>query len=210
MIEVVLKVLIAYLVGSVSGSLLLGRLRRVDIRTMGSGNPGGTNAFRTQGLRFAIGVVLIDVGKGLLAAGVVPWLPLPDGAGAVSGGELQMLCGFGAVVGHCYPAWHGFRGGKGAATTLGALLVIQPWLLPPMLVTWLVVLGLSGYVGLATILAAASLVPAAWWLDESPAMLAFVSALALFIAFTHRGNVRSMAAGTEYRFERARVRRWFR
>lgn len=188
---------VAYLLGSLSGSLLLGRLRGVDVRTMGSGNAGGTNAFRTQGLRFALGVVLIDVGKGALAA----WLALrfaPEWAYPAAGL---------AVVGHVWPVWHGFRGGKGAATAVGALLVLWPLAVPLLLGAWLLVLVASGYVGLSTVLAAASLPLWAWLFDAGAPRLAFSVALALFLAFTHRGNLQRLRHGTESRFERARLLR---
>jgi glycerol-3-phosphate acyltransferase PlsY len=204
-----LCVLTAYLLGSVSGSLLLGRLRQVDIRTLGSGNAGGTNALRTQGWKFALGVVLIDVGKGALAAGVVPGMaPLFGGAQTEL---LGLCCGVAAVVGHCFPAWHGFRGGKGAATSIGALLVIHPLLVLPILAVWVVVLLATGYVGLATVLAGFALVPAAWCMDAPRELLVFVTLLALFMGFTHRGNIRRLLRGEELRFERARLlRRWRR
>lgn len=203
-----IMVLLAYLLGSVSGSLLLGMLRHVDIRTMGSGNAGGTNAFRTQGLLFALGVVVIDIGKGVLAAGVLPGLAPSQIPGSGVGNTLAMACGVAAVLGHCYPAWHGFRGGKGAATTVGALIVINPWLLVPMLGTWVLTLFLTGYVGLATVLAGIVLLPAAWWLDDSGALTVFVTLLAALMAFTHRSNFYNMAAGTEHRFERVWIGRW--
>ncbi|NIM69230.1 MAG: glycerol-3-phosphate 1-O-acyltransferase PlsY [Xanthomonadales bacterium] len=201
-------VLLAYLLGSLSGSLLLGKLRQVDIRTLGSGNAGGTNAFRTQGFWFALGVVVVDVGKGVVA---VAWLPALVASPGATAREVAMLaCGFAAIVGHCYPLYHGFRGGKGAATALGALLVVQPCLLLPMVGTWLVALALSGYVGLATVLAGFSLLPGALWLDASPGLWIFCVASAAFMAFTHRSNLQRMRAGTEHRFERARLTRWFR
>jgi glycerol-3-phosphate acyltransferase PlsY len=115
-----------------------------------------------------------------------------------------------AVVGHCYPAWHGFRGGKGAATAVGALAVIGPWLLPFMLATWLVVVVLTGYVGLSTMLAAVALVPAAAWLGGSNALLVFTALLAAFVVFTHRSNIARLRAGEENRFERIRIANWFR
>jgi glycerol-3-phosphate acyltransferase PlsY len=205
-----LKVLAAYLLGSMSGSLSLGRLRHVDIRTMGSGNAGGTNAFRTQGVRFALGVVIVDVGKAVLATWLVPGLDIPGLATTVAPGPTMLACGFAAVVGHCYPVYHGFRGGKGAATAVGSLLIIQPWLLVPMLSTWLLTLGLTGYVSVATILSGFSLVPGALWLGASKELLAYCLALALFMTFTHRGNLRNLRAGTENRFERARIVNWFR
>ena len=201
MLALILKIILAYLLGSVSGSLLLGKLKKVDIRRQGSGNAGGTNAFRTQGLLFAIGVVLIDVGKGFIAAW---WLPAIDFGGSAFALEpriLIMACGFAAVVGHCFPIWHGFRGGKGAATAVGALIVIEPWLILPLIITWLVVLVMTGYVGLATVTAGFSLIPITWLISD-PAALVFSVFLALFLLFTHRGNMRNLRAGTEYRFER--------
>ena len=109
MIALVAKIVLAYLLGSFSGSLLVGKLRKVDIREQGSGNAGGTNAFRTQGWGFALFVVIIDVGKGFLAAWWIPGLQLGDALSTVSPGVLVMLCGFAAVIGHCFPVWHGFR-----------------------------------------------------------------------------------------------------
>ena len=205
-----LNLVLAYLIGSVSGSLLLGRLKHVDIRTMGSGNAGGTNAFRTQGLVFALGVVLIDVGKALLATALVPGLGRAAEAGLLSGQALQLACAGAVILGHCYPLYHGFRGGKGAATTVGCLLVIAPWLLAPMLLTWLLVLAVSGYVGLATVVAGFSLVPAAWLVFGPSPVLVFTVAVALFMTFTHRGNLSRMREGTEGRFNRPRLARWLR
>ena len=210
MTALLLKALLAYLLGSVSGSMVMGRLRGVDIRTEGSGNAGGTNALRTQGLKFALGVVLIDVGKGALAAWLVPQLNVPGMEQALSAEGQLMVCGFMAVVGHCFPVWYGFRGGKGAATAVGALLVIEPITLVPMIGTWLLVLVLSGWVGLATILAALSLVPAFYLLDATPFAMGFSVTLALFIVFMHRSNIQRLLGGTESRFEKVRIVNWFR
>src|SRR4249919_393222 len=99
-----LLLFVAYLLGSLSGSLLLGRLRGVDIRTQGSGNAGGTNALRTQGWRFALGTVLVDVGKGALAA----WLARRFGHD-----HWTLAVVLAAIAGHVWPVFHGFRGGKG-------------------------------------------------------------------------------------------------
>ncbi len=210
MMALALKILLAYLLGSLSGSLVLGKIKNVDIRTMGSGSAGGTNAFRTQGLLFALGVAVLDIGKGVLAAGWIPALSLADAASQISIEQTTLACGFAAVLGHCYPVYHGFRGGKGAATAVGVLIIIEPWLLIPMLSTWLVVLVLSGYVGLATVLAAFSLVPAALYLGNSNNLLIFSVVIAAFIAFTHRSNLQRLLAGTESRFERIRMVNWLR
>jgi len=198
-----LAVLLAYLLGAVSGSLILGRLKRVDIRTMGSGNAGGTNALRSVGLGFALGVILIDVGKGYLAAG---WLPALTGALSPA---TPLLCGFAAVFGHCYPVWHGFRGGKGAATLIGTLFALAPFLILPMLGAWVLTLVLTGYVGLATVFSGFALVPAAW-LGGPAALVVYTLVAALFMAFTHRSNFRNLAQGKEHRFEKVRLARLLR
>ena len=204
MAALIVKIVLAYLLGSVSGSLVLGKLKKVDIRGQGSGSAGGTNAFSTQGLVFAIGVVIIDVGKGFIAAWWIPAMEFGGPAVILDPGLLIMACGFAAVLGHCFPLWHGFRGGKGAATAVGALIVIEPWLLLPLLITWLVTLVMTGYVGLSTVFAGFSLVPAAWWLND-PVLVVFSAVLALFLLFTHRANMRKLRKGTEYRFERIHI-----
>jgi glycerol-3-phosphate acyltransferase PlsY len=151
---------------------------------------------------------VIDIGKGAAAALWLPGIPLGGISDGPSAATLTLLCGFAAVVGHCFPLWHGFRGGKGAATAVGVLAVIQPLVLLPMLATWLLVLGLSGWVGLSTMLAALSLVPVMAWLHAPAEQLWFVSGLALFLLFTHRGNIRKMLRGTENRFDKAMFRNW--
>jgi len=209
MIGLLIKIALSYLLGSVSGSMVMGSLRHVDIREKGSGSAGGTNAFRTQWFKVALIVVLIDIGKGFLAAWLLPQLDLGKLDTGVSI-EIQMLsCGFAAVVGHCYPLWHGFRGGKGAATAVGALLFIHPLVVIPMITVWLIVLVLTGWVGLATMLAAVTMVPAFLWLDGAGGSLWLGIALAAFIIFTHRSNIRDMLNGTEYRFEKVMIRNWF-
>ena len=200
------QILAAYLLGSVLGSLVVGKLRGgVDIRTLGSGNAGGTNALRTQGAWFALWVMVIDVGQGWFAAAVLPnlgnWLDIQTTA------ELNdlapILCSAAVVLGHVYPAWFSFRGGKGAATLIGVVLGLHPMAALPVMAVWALVLMLSGYVGLAT-MAAAVFFPiyAAWSLD-SRALVAFGVLTALFVAYTHRGNIARMRAGTEHRAERA-------
>lgn len=204
MTALITKIILSYLLGSVSGSLLLGRLRKVDIRGQGSGSAGGTNAFRTQGLIFALGVVVIDVGKGFIAAWWIAGMDFGGSPAILDPGVLMMVCGFAAVLGHCFPIWHGFRGGKGAATAVGAIIVIEPWLLLPLLITWLITLVMTGYVGLSTVFAGFSMVPASWWMSN-PDLMVFSIVMALFLLFTHRENMRRLRAGTEYRFERARI-----
>ena len=121
---------------------------------------------------------------------------------------MPLASAFAAVFGHCYPIWHGFRGGKGAATVVGTLLVLAPWLLVPMLATWVLTLLITGYVGVATVLSGFALVPGAYWLTGDSGLLVYCLAVALFMAFTHRSNFRNLKAGTEHRFEKVRIARW--
>lgn len=204
MLELGVKFLIGYFLGSLMGALVVGRLRGgVDIRKMGSGNAGGTNALRTQGIGFALAVVFIDVGKGALAAGVVPGLELPFVAEdpAVSRTWLMMACAAAAVFGHVWPVYHRFRGGKGAATLVGTLAVINAAVLLPVAVVWVTVLTTSGYVGLATMSAA---VAAPVWLaittyPEHQPTLVYCIAMAGFVIFWHRSNIQRMREGAEHR-----------
>jgi len=210
MIDLLVKVLLAYMLGSVSGSMVMGSFRHVDIRESGSGNAGATNALRVLGAWFALAVAVIDVGKGFLAAWLFPHLEMAALGEPVST-ELQMLaCGFAAVVGHCYPVWHGFRGGKGAATAVGALMLIEPLALLPMILAWLIVLVLTGWVGLATMLAAVSVIPVFIWMGVSMEQLWFGILMAVFIIFTHRSNIVNILNGSEYKFQRIRIVNWFR
>lgn len=204
MIVVFGKILLAYLIGSVSGSLWLGRLRGVDIRTLGSGNAGGTNALRTQGLKFAAGVMLIDVGKGALAT----WIGLQGVGDPVLALRIALCCGFAAMLGHVWPVFHGFRGGKGVATVIGLILVLWPALLLLPIAVFAVVLTSTGYVGLGSILATAALLPAVWLLSPgapAPEWLLAAAVIAVFVAFTHRANVQRLRAGSEHRFDKARL-----
>lgn len=199
-----LKVLLAYLLGSVVGSLVVGRLRGgVDIRKLGSGNAGSTNALRTQGLAFGIWVIVIDVAKGWLAAAWLPDLAIPGIAASTSALVAWMApaCAFAAIVGHVFPAWHGFRGGKGVATLVGAYAGLQFALLAPLVASWLLVVTVSGFVGLSSI-AASLAIPVYLLLRDGgrlTPLLGFALACAVLIAWTHRGNVRRMRAGTEPR-----------
>lgn len=204
MLTDVARVLLGYLLGSISGSLLLGRLRGVDIRRQGSGNAGGTNALRTQGFRFALGVIVIDVGKAALAAWAGGY-GIADERHAL---VVALLAGAAAAAGHVWPIYFGFRGGKGVAAVLGVLLVLWPTGALIMVVTALLVLGISGYVGLGSIVAGLGLVPAAALIVPEPHRGVWVVAagvIAGFILYTHRSNVQRLRAGTENRFERARV-----
>lgn len=213
MLAIGIRIVVAYLCGSLIGSLIVGKLRGgVDIRTQGSGNAGGTNALRTQGKLFALWVMLIDIGKGVLAVLVVPYLPIPFLHPAtevsLSPEWISALCGIAVIVGHVYPVFFGFRGGKGMATYVGVLAVLSPLALVPGFVVWSFTLMLSGYVGLSTIFAVWTIpvfVLVMWGFKLG--LFWFALSMALFILYTHRANVARMRAGTENRFKRAMLLR---
>ena len=210
MLELGVKFLISYFIGSLMGAMIVGRLRGgVDIRTMGSGNAGGTNALRTQGFFFALAVVVVDIGKGVIGAGVVPGLELPlvPTDPEVSRTWLTMCCAAAAVIGHVWPMWHQFRGGKGAATLMGTLMVLAPYLLLPIMSVWGVVLVLSGYVGLSTIVAAltAPAVLATIRLPNDQPLFIYCTAMAMYIAFSHRSNIQRMRMGRESKLASAMI-----
>lgn len=200
MIPTIACLLAAYLLGSVSGALLVGRLRGgVDIREFGSGNAGGTNALRTQGPVFALFTVLIDVGKGWIAV-MLPLL-LKAGAGWPTPGWLPAACGLAAIVGHVWPVWYGFRGGKGVATLVGAWLALSLPTLGFILLMWLVLVVAFGYVSVGSIGAslAAPLFVVQQQLEPARALLLFSLACALLVVYTHRANLARLRAGQEPR-----------
>jgi glycerol-3-phosphate acyltransferase PlsY len=205
LLELGIKSLLAYLIGSLIGSLVIGRLKGVDIREQGSGNAGGTNALRTQGWAFAIGVIVIDVGKAIVAVGVLPGLDLPlVGLDPALNREwLTVACAAAVVVGHVYPVWYEFRGGKGAATLLGAVAVLAPAALVPVFLVWLGCVALTGFVGLGTMLGTATL-PAYFAIARpgDTALLVFGLVMTAFVAYTHRANIGRMRAGNENRARR--------
>ncbi|HEX6998857.1 MAG TPA: glycerol-3-phosphate 1-O-acyltransferase PlsY [Gammaproteobacteria bacterium] len=214
MIELGLKFTLGYLLGSVLGGLLVGWLRGgVDIRKVGSGNPGGTNALRTQGKWFALWVMVIDLGKGILAVVLIPGLDIP-GVGFDPEVDRMLLVysvAFAAILGHVFPLWFDFRGGKGAATAAGVLIYLAPSLAVPVLAVWCLVVAATGFVGLATMSAGVggAVFAAVTRLPEEHGLVVFATAVALLLIFTHRSNIRRMLAGTESRFARVRFDRLF-
>ena len=131
--DIIIRLICSYLLGSLSGAMIMGKIKGVDIRQSGSGNAGGTNAFRTQGAVFGLLVLCIDVIKGVLAVGLV------SGTGGVPT-ALAIGCGVACVLGHVFPIFYGFKGGKGAGTLIGVLAVLSPQAIACVLPVWLLVL----------------------------------------------------------------------
>lgn len=210
MLELGVKFLISYFIGSLMGAMVIGKLRGgVDIRTMGSGNAGGTNALRTQGILFALGVVIIDIGKGVIGAGVVPELNVPfvPEDPMLSRTWLTICCAAAAVLGHVWPIFHGFKGGKGAGTFVGTLVILGPNLIIGVLLVWAWVLVMTGFVGLATMSAATALPVylGIMVLPDNQPVFIYTVVMAMCIIFWHRSNIQRMLGGTEHRNTRLMV-----
>ena len=195
----------AFLLGSIPFGLLLGRLRGIDLRTVGSGNIGATNAARAMGRGMGLVVYLHDMAKGLLPvllAGL--WLDDPAlGAGAK---ELaQGATGLAAVLGHCYTPWLAFKGGKGVATACAAIVAVEPLAFVAGGLAWLFARATTGWVGLASMVMCA-VFPLAWLVLQRDAqvprpagLVVAWSAIALLVVARHRANIARMYAGTEPR-----------
>jgi glycerol-3-phosphate acyltransferase PlsY len=195
----------AYLLGSIPFALIAGRLNGVDLRTVGSGNLGATNVFRTLGRTWGIAVMILDIAKGaaaVLLAEALTSNPWPLAAGAL------------AILGHVFPVWTGFKGGKGVAVGAGALIGLVPAASGIILVVWVLLVVTTRYVSVASLgsaitLPTASLLlflwgsPDAWFFGRCDPLLVLISALMSGLAiWRHKDNIKRLFAGTEKRFER--------
>ena len=187
---------LAYLLGATPTSYLVGRMRGIDLREHGSGNLGATNAFRVLGWKSALPVVIVDVAKGW-----VPTILFPIWDGAAPA-EWALAYGAAAIFGHVFSVFVGFRGGKGVATSGGVFLALAPWAVLIGFVVWGVVVGLTRIVSLGSLVAAVVL-PVAVYASHEPRTVLWLSmALALFVIYAHRSNVRRLLRGQEHRFGR--------
>jgi glycerol-3-phosphate acyltransferase PlsY len=199
MVPLLTALLGSYLLGSIpTAYLLVKRLKGVDVRAVGSGNVGATNVTRVAGVRAGLVVFLVDAAKGLLAVLVVaPALLQPMTAAA------RLGCGLAAVLGHAFPVFLNFRGGKGVATTIGVLVGTMPLIAAACLGVWLACFLIWKYVSVASLAAAATL-PVAQALAGRPSPeLLLGSALALLIIARHGDNIKRLLAGTEHRAGRS-------
>ncbi len=190
-----MAILVSYLIGAIPTSFVVVRAARgVDLRTLGSGNLGATNLYRQLGLKYAVPVAIFDMLKGY-----VPVAVIGPAIGASVLGCLALGCA--AVVGHVYSAFVSFRGGKGVATGAGVAFGLAPLAVLLAIGVWLLVVRLTGYVSLASILAALVLPPAVWLLSPAahPTMPLLIL-LVLVVVWMHRSNIRRLAAGEESRF----------
>ena len=192
----ILALAAAYLLGSVPFAIVVVRLfRGVDVRTQGSGNAGATNVLRTAGKALAVVTMLLDVGKGVAAVFLMKsvtydarWL----GAAAVA-----------AVLGHVFPVWFSFRGGKGVATAVGAFVVLAPVAVLAVFGAFVLVVAATRFVSLGSITAACLLPLAMRLLVHAPdAEVAAAAAATLLLLYSHRGNIKRLVDGTERRLGR--------
>lgn len=189
--ELGLAILLSYLLGAVPFSLLAGRLKGIDLRQHGSGNVGATNAIRILGPALGVPVLLLDIVKGLLSSTVIA------SAFGQEAPELRLLCGVAAVLGHSFPIWLGFKGGKGVATAAGVFLGLAPAAMGIAALLFGAVLLISRYVSLASISGAVALPLALVATHADRVIIGVAAAVALLIVFRHRTNLGRIRAGTE-------------
>lgn len=194
-----LATLLAYLIGSLSFAVIVSRLMGLkDPRSYGSKNPGATNVLRSGSKAAAIVTLLLDAAKGWLPVMLVKWF----GAAYGLGEGTQALVGIAAFLGHLYPVFFGFVGGKGVATAAGVLLAFEPWLGVATLATWLIIAVFFRYSSLASMVAAV-FAPAYYLLGDGVAWYAAgaktlaLAVMAVFLLYRHRENINRLMAGTE-------------
>lgn len=203
MIALAVKCLLAYLLGSLPSAYLVGKcVKRIDIREHGSGNVGASNVFRVVGKKWGLLVLFLDIFKGYLAVRV---LSDSSGTGVLSLPAMVygLVVGIAVVAGHNWTIFLGFRGGKGVATSLGVALALMPKAAMAAFLLWVVVLCLTGYISLASILAALSFPIWVLFFYRGVPGLAIVwvvcLALAVLVVLTHRSNIQRLYDGTEHR-----------
>jgi acyl phosphate:glycerol-3-phosphate acyltransferase len=184
-----LQILLGYLAGSVPFAFLFARCAGIDVRFAGSGNVGAANVLRTTGAWRGVAVMALDVAKG--AAAVLLVNPASGGA------PLAALAGAAAVVGHIYPVWLRFHGGKGVAVAAGVFGILSPIATAVAAALFLFTVGLTRYVSLGSIAATLALPPVAWWAGAPRAVVAAAAGTGALILFRHRANVRRLRSGTE-------------
>ncbi len=192
MVDSLVPVLLGYAVGSLPiGYLVTSRLRGIDLRRVGSANVGATNVYRSAGLAIALLVMTLDMAKG---AGTVLLAARVAGSGAV-----PVAAGVAAILGHVYPVWLQFRGGKGVATAAGVFGVLAPLATLMAASAFVATVWITRYVSLGSIVAAAALPPLAWVVDAPMAVVGGGAVAAALIIERHRGNLERLKAGTERR-----------
>lgn len=195
--------LIAYMIGSIPTSVWYGNVKfGIDLRNHGSGNAGATNTFRVFGKKAGSFVMAIDIFKGYLATSLVFFLTFYVDFTESQLVQIQLLYGMGAVLGHIFPLYAGFKGGKGVATLLGMILAINIWAALGCVAVFLIVFLISKYVSLGSMLAGLSfplllLIPKLYQYSPSKVLIGFGFVLFIMLVITHRKNIRRLIDGEE-------------
>ncbi|MBN2704671.1 MAG: glycerol-3-phosphate 1-O-acyltransferase PlsY [Pontiellaceae bacterium] len=192
MCRVILGV-VAYFLGAMPFGLLVAKSRGVDIRRHGSGNIGATNVFRVVGKGWGVFTFVLDALKGFIPAYVFPRLVCLDP-------EWGVLFGIVAILGHTFPVFLKFKGGKGVATSAGMLLGVAPAAVGIGFLCWVLCLVFSRIVSLSSILAAVAVAISVWWMDNGLTVRIALSVLSLLVIWLHRANIKRLMNGTEHRF----------
>ena len=187
----IVVIVFGYLVGSIPFALLLTRRRGIELRDVGSRNPGAANVLRSAGVRPAVAVMLLDAAKGTVA--VTAARVITDDVAVVTS------AGVAAIVGHIYPVWLRFRGGKGVATACGVFAMLAPLAIPPALGVFFLAAWLTKYISVGSVLASAALPPIAYAIGTPLPTVAAAAAAAALIVFRHRSNLARVWLGTERR-----------
>lgn len=201
MFEIALASILAYLLGSIPSAVWIGKLfHNIDVRQHGSGNAGAANVIRVLGWKTGIPVMIIDLAKGWTAAMLPPLLHIaPSGSALIT--NLQILTGVTAIIGHIFPVFAGFRGGKGVATVFGVLLAIQPLLTICCLGVFLAVLLITGIVSVSSMSAGIAFPALLFLLFDTPSVIfkIFSVFVAIALLITHRKNLGRLMKGEESR-----------
>jgi len=191
----------AYLLGSIPTGFLVARAKDIDIRTVGSGNIGATNAMRALGKPAGVFVLLMDALKGYAAcAWLGNWLIAQFAVPPAQQECFRILAGIAAVLGHNFTCWLKFKGGKGIATSGGVFLALAPLAVGIAAVSWIVAFALSRYASVASIVAAVALPTTVWLTPSSLTLRIVTTVLGLLAIFKHRSNIKRLLNGTEQRF----------
>jgi glycerol-3-phosphate acyltransferase PlsY len=199
---ILLSIAVGYLLGSVPFGYLIARLKGVDVREHGSKNIGATNVWRVCGAKFGLPVFLFDAAKGVAAVYAGHWLAARDGVDAA---WPSIAAAMACILGHSFPVWLKFKGGKGVATSLGVLLALLPWEGLAAFLVWVLVFAVSRYVSLASIAAAVGLpifaigAQLTGWGRGWP-YAGFATVIGILVVIRHKSNIQRLLAGTESRF----------
>ena len=200
--------LFSYLIGSISGGVVVGRLKNVDIRTKGSKAAGATNAFRTMGAIFALSVLIIDVYKGYFSTFYIPYFI------GYETNFAKTVAGFSSILGHVFPVYFKFKGGKGVGTALGTLFAFPQLYLATFVgfMSWLITLFITGYVGLGSIIS--GIVVLTFYIFSSNYIIDDLTVYVLFIAFffiiTNGENIKRLLNGSENQFQKVMFLNFFK